>query len=89
VPQILIQDAIGLWIGKDGKDEGTIETIFDFEKETVNAALDGRRAGRCIAHVIGALGFNQVEELTYRTVSTLGQIDSSPQETSAFEIQIR
>lgn len=53
----MVQDAIGLGIGKDGKDEGAVETVFEFEKDTIHAPLDCRLLGICHGIVIEATGF--------------------------------
>ena len=47
---VLVQDAIGLGVGKDGKDEGAVETVFEFEKDTIHTPLNRRLFG--IRHLV-------------------------------------
>jgi len=54
--QVLIQNAIGLGISKDGKDEGAVKTVFDFEKEAIDGALYSCCCFSWLPHVIGAGG---------------------------------
>ena len=56
-PHVLVQDAIGLGIGKDGKDEGAVETVFEFEKDTIHTPLNRRLFGIRHDIVIEAAGF--------------------------------
>ena len=54
---VLVQDAIGLGIGKDGKDEGAVETVFEFEKDSIHTPLNRRLFGIRHSIVIEAAGF--------------------------------
>ena len=54
---VLVQDAIGFGVGEDGEDEGAVETVFEFEKDTIHAPLDRRLLGIRHGIVIEATGF--------------------------------
>ena len=53
----MVQNAIGLGIGKDGKDKGAVETVFDLEEDTIHAPLNRRFFGIRHGIVIEAAGF--------------------------------
>ena len=75
---VLVQNAIGLGIGKDGKDEGAVETVFEFEKDTIHTPLDRRLLS--IRH-----GIIREAELNFCIVCLLKIFDSLLPERSYIE----